>query len=301
MPDVTVEKHFAIVPEWIVFHPDLSGNAVRVYAVLARRGDGKGECFPSYARIGKDCGFSPKTAKRCIQELVDASAVVKKQRRGDDGAPTSNLYVVMVSDPADRKGGGDTRVPTGVTGDPGGDSDDRRGGDTDDPRVGSPVTPERKPLNESHSEELPAQGPADTDAGPTHQDVVDRLVDVCGLTLPLTKAEGGRLGKAAKGIRTVIDQLDDIDAKAAGYRRKWPDIDLTPTALEANWSQVDADHTATGRPVDDNAMAVTLARNFAGLPWDDVESMLLSAGHDEPAIDAAREAWDLAQQDGAAA
>lgn len=297
MPDVTVEKRFAIVPEWIVFHPDLSGNAVRVYAVLARRGDGKGECFPSYARIGKDCGFSPKTAKRCIQELVDASAVVKKRRRGDDGAPTSNLYVVMVSDPADRKGGGDNADPTRVTHDPPGDTDDPRGGVTDDRRVGSPVSPERKPLNESHSEELPDQGPADTDAGPTHQQVVDRLVAVCGLTLPLTKAEGGRLGKAARGIRPVIDHLDVIDAKAAGYRRKWPDIDLTPTALESNWSQVDADRTPVADPHDG---AVTLARNFAGLPWDDVESMLISAGFDVPAFDAAREAWDL-EQDGAAA
>lgn len=85
------------------------------------------------------------------------------------------------------------------------------------------------------------------DDGPTHRQVFDRLAKVCGLDGKLTRAEGGRVAKAAKGIRPVLESVDEIDAKARAYRRKWPDLDMTPTALEANWSQLDASH-AGGRP-----------------------------------------------------
>lgn len=301
MPNVDAEKHFAIVPEWLIYHPTLSSNAVRVYAVLARYAGGKGTAWPSYKTIGEHCSFTSRTAKRAVQELLDVGAITKRNRRGEDGAPTSNLYVVMTTDPADRgpapdARGGDTPDPTGDSTDTSGDTGDRRGGVTGVTGVGSQMSHEGEPLNESHRE-VAADAAPDTGVTPTHQDIVDRLVAVCGLDLPLTKAEGGKLGKAAKGIRPVVTQLDDIDAKAAGYRRKWPDIDLTPTGLEANWSQIDADRAA---PPDRGAAAVALATAWAAQPWDDVESRLLADGHTPDEVDAAREAWDLAQQAGAA-
>lgn len=224
MPRVEAERRFSIVPEWVVFHPDLSGNDVRVYAALARYAGSDGQAWPSYKTLAGNCGVSRSTVKRSIDQLEQVGAVVKKNRDGDDGAPTSNLYTVMTTEPG------------WVTSDPGGVTSDTTPRSTSDPGVGSPVTPEGEPLNENQSEGLSDS----SDVPPvSHQDVFERVARVCGLDpTSLTRAEGGRVAKAAKGIRQVVSALDEIDVRAEAYRRKWPGIDLTPTALEANWQQV---------------------------------------------------------------
>jgi hypothetical protein len=41
---------FAMVPEDITFHPDLSDGAIRLYAALAQHADREGRCRPGQDR-----------------------------------------------------------------------------------------------------------------------------------------------------------------------------------------------------------------------------------------------------------
>lgn len=67
----------------------------------------------------------------------------------------------------------------------------------------------------------------------------EALAEVCGLDYTkLTRTERGRLNKALKDLREVDATPDLVRARAKEYAKKWPDIDLTPTALASNWNQL---------------------------------------------------------------
>ena len=55
----------------------------------------------------------------------------------------------------------------------------------------------------------------------------------------LAKSEGGQIAKALKGIKQASPDVSaqEIRRRAEGYRRKYRDAALTPTALEAHWSE----------------------------------------------------------------
>jgi hypothetical protein len=67
----------------------------------------------------------------------------------------------------------------------------------------------------------------------------ETLVEVCyGLPygeVTFTPAERGRINAAVKQLRAVGATPEDVRERAARYRARWPGVDLTPTALAANW------------------------------------------------------------------
>lgn len=76
--------------------------------------------------------------------------------------------------------------------------------------------------------------------------IFETLVDVCGYRLDeLTKTARGRLNAAAKELREIGASPDGVRARAGVYRRRWPDIDLTPQGLVANYPQLGAVNTKT--------------------------------------------------------
>lgn len=93
MAEVQADDYFAIVPEWVLFHPDLSHGAVRLYGVLRRFADQRGIAFPGLAAIGERYGVVPRSVTRHMEELIAAGAVTRK-RRIKHGRATSNLYRV---------------------------------------------------------------------------------------------------------------------------------------------------------------------------------------------------------------
>lgn len=105
--------------------------------------------------------------------------------------------------------------------------------------VERPSRPERRTVGTSERRtSLPAE-PANK--GDQHRELFDALQEACGLTgQKLTRSEGGRIAKAAKDLREVGATPDEVHAKAAAYRRKWPDVELTPTALVSNWAQLES-------------------------------------------------------------
>jgi DNA-binding transcriptional ArsR family regulator len=93
LAEVQADDYYAIVPEWVLFHPELSHGAVRLYGVLRRFADQRGIAFPGLSAIGEKYGVVPRSVTRHMDELTAVGAVTKK-RRIRDGKVTSNLYRV---------------------------------------------------------------------------------------------------------------------------------------------------------------------------------------------------------------
>lgn len=65
----------------------------------------------------------------------------------------------------------------------------------------------------------------------------EALVEVCRAdATQMTKSERGRYNKALKELREVGATPDQIRSRAARWRGKYPELELTPTALTAQWS-----------------------------------------------------------------
>ena len=69
----------------------------------------------------------------------------------------------------------------------------------------------------------------------------EALVEVTGANI---SAERGALNRALMEIRSEMEDVDDPDLaeeirfRAAAYRRAWPTVALTPTALSKHWSRI---------------------------------------------------------------
>lgn len=96
---------FALIPEWVLYHPQLSAMAVRLYATLGRHADDTGQAYPSKKRLSTLVGCSISTIDRCVVELVAAGALAVTPRARDDGSRTSNLYFLRRGHPVDDVGG----------------------------------------------------------------------------------------------------------------------------------------------------------------------------------------------------
>ncbi len=104
---------FAMVPEWLLFDPNVSMAAKTVYAALARHGSTEETCFPSVSRIAALLGSTPKTVRRLIDELVESGAVERHKRFRADGGATSNGYTIWGTESAPQGYG--SRAETSLT------------------------------------------------------------------------------------------------------------------------------------------------------------------------------------------
>lgn len=105
------EIGFSVVPEWITFHPDLSGNDVRLYAVLARFADSDtGRCFPGQTLLAQRSRMSERSVRDSVDRLEEAGALVCRRRWKDERnriyyesgrgrTQTSSEYVLRVTAP----------------------------------------------------------------------------------------------------------------------------------------------------------------------------------------------------------
>ncbi len=91
---------FAMVPEWLLFDPEVSMAAKTVYAALARHGSTEETCFPSVSRLAALLGSTTRTVRRLIDELVECGAVERHARYRADGGTTSNGYTIWGTESA---------------------------------------------------------------------------------------------------------------------------------------------------------------------------------------------------------
>ena len=97
---LTAESHnFEQIPHWLLFHPDVTSNAIRLYLVLRSYAMGRGTAFPSRRTLAEAMHTSMPTmdaAKRC---LISVGAITVKSRQHDNGHKATNLYRVRWQEP----------------------------------------------------------------------------------------------------------------------------------------------------------------------------------------------------------
>ena len=216
---VTTDLKFAIVPEWFI-DSGVSDKAFRLYAILAKYADNEdGTAYPGRSKLAKRMGCSRSSVDRALEELIAVGAVSKK-RRQVDGRWTSSLYTVYKVGP--RRTG--ATITTG-------DATPRRTGETTSSHGCS------KELDqELDQKELPvAAAPRQRKPDP----LWDTMLAVCGIDgNTLTKTGRGQVNAALKELREIGATPADIEGKAKAYRKTWPDVSLTPTALVKHWGSL---------------------------------------------------------------
>jgi hypothetical protein len=92
---------------------------------------------------------------------------------------------------------------------------------------------------ESQAADARAQ-PRQAEKLPRQSELFAALVEACYgrpvSEVSLTRAERGRIAAAAKQLLAIGATPDEVIARAKQYRARWPNVDLTPTALAANWA-----------------------------------------------------------------
>jgi hypothetical protein len=101
--EIRADAYFAIVPEWVL-DATKTGNAVKLYAILARYADkGTGEAHPSRRTLAKRMKFArAQTVDPIVAELESIGAVEVFERYTASGDRDSNGYVVRTIAPAHR-------------------------------------------------------------------------------------------------------------------------------------------------------------------------------------------------------
>lgn len=74
----------------------LSGNAVKLYAILARHAGPDGRCWPGQHHLEADTGWSTSTVRRTTRELQQAGVLEVLQRSTTPGTGPTNVYTVGV-------------------------------------------------------------------------------------------------------------------------------------------------------------------------------------------------------------
>jgi len=205
------------------FEQQVEPNAKLVLLALANRSNNEtGLCFPGQQLLGAECSMSDRTIRRHLKTLEAAGLVRRRPRMlGEGRGRTSDEYRLAFYDQPDRMSA--CSGPTGQT------VRTNRTNQDDQPDKGDRVTvrePEenRKPV---------AAAPRKTD------ELWDTMLAVCGIDpTTLTRTARGAVNKALKELREIGATPSDLEAKAAAYRKTWPGMSLTPTALVKHWAQL---------------------------------------------------------------
>jgi hypothetical protein len=101
MGEISSSDYFAIVPSYVLFS-NVSANAVRLFAVLNRYANKRGQAWPSRKTLAQLLEVSVATVDRAKDELVELGALTVENRQGPNGDPTSNIYTLVMSSPMRR-------------------------------------------------------------------------------------------------------------------------------------------------------------------------------------------------------
>lgn len=79
----------------------LRGAPLNLYLALCDHADKEGQCWPSYAKLATDTGYTERALKEAIHELISAGLITKEHQNRQNGRQTSNTYQIMVVDTPD--------------------------------------------------------------------------------------------------------------------------------------------------------------------------------------------------------
>lgn len=204
---ITPDFRFAMIPEWLL-DSDVSAQAVRLFAVMARYADkDSDQACRSRATLAKRARCSAATVDRALRELRSVGAVSWEQRQDERGQAPSEFRLHFLRTPL-------------IAGD------------------NHPLIAGDKPSSIDQDREVTPNGVTRqrSNGKPTRKTdpLWNALADVMGRQ-PETTSERGRWNHALKELRDAQATADDIQSRAREYRRRWPKVEFTPTALAANW------------------------------------------------------------------
>lgn len=93
------DYNFAITPEWILYHSELSGNDVRVFATLDRIAGEDPEGHPRISTLAERCHISSSSVRRSIARLEAVGALRVEPTLIDGKITTTNRYFLAGSAP----------------------------------------------------------------------------------------------------------------------------------------------------------------------------------------------------------
>lgn len=237
MPDYARSDtgQFAQVPIWLL--PLVSSRAIQVYAALSAYADFEsGECWPSHSRLAGDLKTSVTTIKRAINELVENNALLRHNRKKEDGSYSSNFYTVIR---AKEVGSKSDDLSTEMNPPP--SKNDPRGGVINEPitiTTSLTKTNERelrdaqKTIPDLIYEPIGKIKPKSTE----WQELFKAVCDACSMDLAdMTKTAQGEVGAAAKQIWDVGGRSQDIALRAECYKVLFKKTVVTPSALAKHW------------------------------------------------------------------
>lgn len=221
---------FAIIPEWVLDHPGITPIAVRLYGVLARYADkDDATCYPSRRTLWTRLRCSERTLDSAVLCLEAVGALRVSARKSESGDRTSNLYQVVRIPPPELRGVGQNQPPPGAAVEPTGGAA---------AAVGTRPISEPEPENEK----TPAEPVGSAMAKRKDDPLFEAVCAATGLDWRrVTPAMRGPLNSAVKGIRSVGGTPQEVHRRAAEYRVRMPDCELTPKALEKHWPRLNGD------------------------------------------------------------
>lgn len=231
----------ARVPAWVIERCDGNVNALAVYVALAARADADRACTPMLDSLAATLRCSERTVQRGVAALRSMGLVDTQRIVDSNGRRIGTHYVLAWSD-ADHL----TDVSGGVVVDDNGDAD-----------VDAYTTPvsggtRSYPLEQTDalraSDDTDTRDVAERDTTPTpnraraRDELWDALMDACGVeTATITASARGAYNRACRDLRVIGATPDEVYRRSLMYRRKWPAVSLTPTALARRWAEIATD------------------------------------------------------------
>ena len=243
----------------LVLETDLPSSEKLLLLVLADAASEEGVCWPRQSVLAARSSLSDRSVRRILDDLRELGLVDWEQR----GLTRSNLYRIDVD--------GLSALAGAVT-------------------MSDPDTPDRTSVSgqerssASGQERSPASGHRNRKSEPSREPstkdgrdlIFEAVARVCGIdwTAPLTATARGQINKAVRELREIGASPEDVARVAAAYRIRWPEIDLTPTALVKHWG------TATA-PLPASPEAASTARRRLAPPPGADSSRILPSGESE--------------------
>lgn len=179
-------------------------------ALADHHNESTGMCCPSVETLAKRTNVSGRSVQRTISLLETRGLIERRPRYNELGRQRSNNFVLMA-------GEGDVHV-------------------THPPDAG--VTHNRK---EGNREEANA-------SSRKRDELWDALVAELGDVS--TKTERGERNGAVKELREAGATADEIHLRCRAYRRRWPEITLTASALKKHWTSLSAKPPREPQPIE---------------------------------------------------
>ena len=84
--------HDIWIPQWLDERAEISNGAKRLYALLCRFADNKGEAFPSYQTLAERLQKSRRQTIRLIEELCHYNLITITPVRDETRGNRANIY-----------------------------------------------------------------------------------------------------------------------------------------------------------------------------------------------------------------